>query len=46
MLDLLCVGHGSEEIAQELAVSEQTVDSHLKSVRRKLALRFVFSVDR
>ena len=39
VLDLLCERRGTEEIAQHLVVSTETVRSHVKSIMRKLRVR-------
>jgi two-component system, NarL family, response regulator LiaR len=39
ILDLLCQGRDTASMAAELVLSEQTVESHLKSVKRKLGVR-------
>jgi DNA-binding NarL/FixJ family response regulator len=39
VLDLLCVRLGTEEIADELVLSLETVRSHIKNILRKLGVR-------
>jgi DNA-binding NarL/FixJ family response regulator len=39
VLDLLCAGRSTEEIAGEFVLSEETVRSHIKNVMRKLGVR-------
>ena len=39
VLDLLCTGAGTEEIARTLVLSTETVRSHLKNLYRKLGVR-------
>jgi NarL family two-component system response regulator LiaR len=39
VMDLLCAGEGTEEIARALVLSSETVRSHLKRIYRKLGVR-------
>jgi DNA-binding NarL/FixJ family response regulator len=39
VLDLLCAGKTTEEIAEDFVLSEETVRSHIKNVMRKLGVR-------
>jgi len=39
ILDLLCTGHGTNEIATKLVLSVETVRSHIRNVLRKLGVR-------
>jgi two-component system, NarL family, response regulator LiaR len=39
VLDLLCAERGTEEIADELVLSVETIRSHIKNIMRKLGVR-------
>jgi len=39
VLDLLAAGRGTDEVAEELVLSTETVRSHLKRINRKLGVR-------
>jgi DNA-binding NarL/FixJ family response regulator len=39
VLDLLCADHGTDEIAEKLVLSVETVRSHIRNILRKLGVR-------